>query len=457
MKLKDLAFRRDYPAFHYKSYHIQKDDGRITLRFDFEIPGLCTFSPTTVIETGNLSLMNPPDDEAARELVFSLGLVECVSYLKAVCPERLVVHCGALSEEDRRWWQKLYYHGLGEFLYRNDLQTDEQSLLTICAPEKKEASAPAARFGMDVIIPVGGGKDSAVTATLLKNCGKRIRYFTVNDQPARTATVLAAGGSERDMIRTRRTIAPNLLKLNREGFLNGHTPFSAIVAFLAAYCAYLTGSRDIVLSNEASANESNIAGLPVNHQYSKSYEFEQDVSDYIQNRLGLPMRYFSLLRPFNELQIAKYFAALPAFHPVFRSCNAGSKQNIWCGHCPKCLFVYCILAPFLPKDALDRIFGGCLTDKTELLEDFKGLCGLSPVKPFECVGTVSELCAALQMTIQKYQKEGIPLPALLAYYAKETENRPAPHDFLSDYNEENGIPAEYLPYVKEMYRYVSQH
>ena len=99
----------------------------------------------------------------------------------------------------------------------------------------------------------------------------------------------------------------------------------------------------VALSNESSANESTVAGSTVNHQYSKSFEFEQDFHKYEKDWLGSGVYYFSMLRPLSEFQIAKYFAGATAYHDIFRSCNAGSKQDIWCGHCPKCLFVFLIL------------------------------------------------------------------------------------------------------------------
>lgn len=457
MLINDCKFRTLYPEFIYKSYKIKKRDNEIELEFNFEIPGLCDFTPKTVIKTDNLNIINPIDSESAKQIVFSLGMTECVSYFKAVCPEKLTVKCGYLSESDKKYWKKLYFGGLGEFLYRNGIQASEEDFLDInsSAAKKTDTYNIFNKSGCSVV-PVGGGKDSAVTAALLKNNNiDKIMYFTVNDQQAREDTVRISGGKKNDIIRTYRTIDKNLLELNKRGFLNGHTPFSAIVAFLSAYCAYITGSENIILSNEASANESNIEGMQVNHQYSKSYEFEKDFSEYISEKSGADIKYFSLLRPFNELQIAKYFSSLPQYHGVFRSCNAGSKANIWCGNCPKCLFVYCIIAPFIEKKELDLIFGGCMTDKIDLIEDFKGLCGLSPVKPFECVGTVEELKYALSLTIKKYNENGTPLPSLLKYYA-DTADINFCCNLLEEFNTENGIPEKFKPCVKEMFDYVSQ-
>ena len=134
-----------------------------------------------------------------------------------------------------------------------------------------------------------------------------------------------------------------MLELNRQGYLNGHTPFSALVAFSGIIAARMHGLSMVALSNESSANESTVQGSTVNHQYSKSFKFEEDFHYYQNTYLRGSAYYFSLLRPLSEFQIARYFAGQKQYHGIFRSCNAGSRTDSWCGHCPKCLFVYLIL------------------------------------------------------------------------------------------------------------------
>lgn len=445
------SLRRDYPVFAYDGFRIEREPDGVRLRFDFSVEGLCAFHPETFIRTDALPLLNGFDDETAQAIVFSLGLTEAVSYYKAVCSPVIEVRCGALTDAQIRWWKKLWYHGLGEFFYRNGIETTEADFVTVrCTGTPKPARADFRSAGLH-IVPIGGGKDSAVTLSLLQKEKDKIFGFTVNDQKARTDTAIAAGLPTERIIRTHRTIDPELLRLNREGFLNGHTPFSAIVAFLSLYCAYLIGAEDVVLSNESSANESTVSGSDVNHQYSKSYTFERDFTAYARDALGLPIRYFSLLRPFNEMQIAKQFAALPQYHAAFRSCNVGSKKNVWCCSCAKCLFVWCILSPFLSEDALVAVFGENLLEKQALLPELLALCGLRDEKPFECIGTVREVCAALQMTARKYRAAGRPLPALLR---DVIDRLPPTDDPLLDFNDEHNVPDAFMPYVEEMLRYV---
>ncbi len=451
---KFLEFSEKYDTFVYHGFFLEKAADEISIAFDFEIKGLTSFRPKTVIKTDNLKLINDFDSETGKALVFSLGMVELISYWKAACCKNVIVECGLLSEEQISWWKRLYFNGLSEFFYRNSIETDIDSFMNITSSGEKRGTFEKVNFNSKNIIPVGGGKDSAVTAELLSDRRLDNMFFTVNDQKARTETVKAAGYSENSIIRTYRTISPELLELNKLGFLNGHTPFSAIVAFLSAYCAYLIGAKYIVLSNESSANDTNLIDAEVNHQYSKSYQFERDFTHYLDSYLVKGIEYFSILRAFNELQIAKQFAAFPQYFDEFRSCNRGSKKNIWCGECAKCLFVYSILSPFIEPQRLEKIFGKNMLDDISLKEDFDGLTGISAVKPFECVGTAEEVCLALNLTAEKYKKNGEKLPRLLEYF--DGSGKKVHANLLKEFNPENSIPAEFVESVTEMYKYVSK-
>lgn len=237
-----------------------------------------------------------------------------------------------------------------------------------------------------ILIPIGGGKDSCVTAELLsEEKDNNLCLIIGGKEPSVKSAEIAGYGDK--IVYVKRTIDKNLLELNKQGFLNGHTPFSSMLAFLAYLIAYLTGKKYVALSNESSANESNVEGENINHQYSKSFEFEQDFREYADKYLNAGVEYFSMLRPLNELQIAMLFAKNEKYHKIFRSCNVGSKSTPWewCGICPKCLFVYIILSPFLYKEKLVEIFKDDLYERKSLLNTFIELCGYGETKPFECV------------------------------------------------------------------------
>lgn len=247
------------------------------------------------------------------------------------------------------------------------------------------------------------------------------------------------------MIEVKRTIDKNLLHLNSKGYLNGHTPFSAVVAFLTYFISYILGKKYVILSNEDSANETNVKGENINHQYSKSIEFENDFREYAKKYLKGNVEYFSMLRPISELQIAMLFSKLEKYHKVFKSCNVGSKSEPWkwCCDCPKCLFVYTILSPFLCKEKLINIFGEDLFERKDLLNTFIELCGYGKTKPFECVGTYREIRFAISEVIRRCNKE---LPFLLKYYKDNYEL--STENLLKYYNENNNLPKEFENVLK---------
>ena len=459
-KLNSLELRNKYPLFVYEGAKVEKKEHSLDIEYSFYIEGLCKFKPTLSIETDNLSIINAFDSPLGKKLVFNMGLSEAVSYFKCVCPKKIDVKCGFLSEEDCAYWRHRWASGLGEFFYINGIEPcKEEDFIEITSNPalKEEVSFDVAVIGKN-IIPVGGGKDSCVTAYLLRKFKKDNMFFTVNDQKARTDCVKAAGYSEGDIIKVHRTIDKNLLELNKQGFLNGHTPFSAVVAFISLFAAYLVGAENIVLSNEASANEGNTEN-GVNHQYSKSFDFEYDFNEYVKRNFTEKIHYFSLLRPFSELQIAKMFASRPEYRRVFRSCNRGSKQNIWCESCPKCLFVYGMLSAFLSDGEMKEIFSSDMFEKEELIPDFRGLTGLDPVKPFECVGTAEEYRTALAMKILSLKREKRELPLLLRIFddAFCCEDIVRESTALSEYNRENLVPEKFSECLTEMYSYVSNN
>lgn len=150
----------------------------------------------------------------------------------------------------------------------------------------------------------------------------------------------------------------------------------------------------------------------INHQYSKSIAFEKDFRDYVYNYINEDINYYSFLRPLSELQIALLFSQFSAYFPVFKSCNVGSKTDIWCCNCSKCLFTFIILSPFLSPTVLKTIFSVNLFDKENLIPTLQELIGETEAKPFECVGTIEEVCIALCESIQQYKT----LPPLLHYF-----------------------------------------
>ena len=68
-------------------------------------------------------------------------------------------------------------------------------------------------------------------------------FFLINPTIAAKDSVHIAGYNEEDIILIKRYLDPTLLKLNEEGFLNGHIPLSAEFAFISILTAALKGKK----------------------------------------------------------------------------------------------------------------------------------------------------------------------------------------------------------------------
>ena len=242
---------------------------------------------------------------------------------------------------------------------------------------------------------------------------------------------------------------PLLFTMNTEGYYNGHVPISGIIAFVLTLAAYLYDYSYIVMSNEKSADEGNtqMDGIDINHQRSKSFAFEEAFGDYLHDSMSPDLRYFSLLRSMYEIKIAELFSRYNQYFDVFSSCNTNFKileetdkklgspnfdNQRRCGKCPKCAFVYGILRPFLTKEDTQLIFGKELFADESLLPTFKALLGIDGIKPFECVGTNEEMILAFKKSYdlwtQTYQEE---LPYALAMFTDLILPNMQARDFIS--------------------------
>ena len=224
--------------------------------------------------------------------------------------------------------------------------------------------------------------------------------FSLGDAEPIRACIKAAGPP---FIRVHRRLDGALFKLNEAGALNGHVPITGILSAIALASSVMVGCDVIAMSNEHSASVPNlqIGDSEVNHQFSKSLEFEKDFSEYVTNYISPNLSYFSLLRPLSEIEIARRFAKSREYFQIFRSCNTGFRQSPtarhkgWCCNCPKCRFVFLALSPFIAKTELIGIFGTNLLDDETQVDGFAQLCGLQEHKPFECVGDIAESAAVM--------------------------------------------------------------
>ena len=407
-------------VFRYRDYAVDAGRGVLICRYELdgrEFTERVTLHPSARWHTD--------EARAAARLVF---LLSGVSYYKTAAPPVIDFGATALTGAEEAFLREFYLQGLGEFAYRNHLDLISLGLRAQRAPD--QPSAPSAPAGpLRALVPFGGGIDSIVTVEQVRRQAD-VALFVVSRPGDRfDAIEQPAAVTGLPVVRAEREIDPQLLRSAELGFLNGHVPVTGILSAIAVLAAVLTGRDAVVMSNEWSASVPTLehAGRPVNHQYSKSEEFEAAFRGVLAGQGSLPA-YFSWLRDRTELWVGERFAALTQYHGSFRSCNkafyAERSRRLahWCGQCDKCCFIDLILAPFLPAEALRRIFavaGEPLADPG-LAAKFRSLLGAG-AKPFECVGEVAECRAAVLLAARRDDRAGT---ALLRELAAEVESWP---------------------------------
>lgn len=380
-------------------------DGR-SFREEVRFPGDGNWSDQAVIE--------------AARIVF---LLTGVSYYKTSAPPVIDLGGHQLTAIEHDFLLSYYLDGLGEFAYRNELD-----LTGLCIDGPRLARRVPVTYsapGGGPLVPFGGGVDSITTVELVTSRTDNAALFVVNrpgdrfvaiEQPARITGL--------PVVRAERILDEQVLRSAELGFLNGHVPVTGILSAIAVLAAVLNRREAVVMSNEwsASVGTIDVNGRSINHQYSKSLAFESGLRAMISGSMGDGLDYFSALRPFTELSIARRFAGLTQYFETFRSCNRAFhidrtlRRDQWCGRCDKCCFIDLILAPFLDQSTLGTIFGGHEPlNEPAFLEKFRILTGLSTgTKPWECVGDVTECRAATVLAAARPGRDGNPTLRALA-------------------------------------------
>lgn len=397
--------------FRYVDWSVDRAASQLTCRY--ELDGVSFTEEIVVLEGGDWG------SDAARAAARLVFLLAGVSYYKTAAPPLIDFGDESLTPTEAALLRSFYVDGLGEFAFENDLNLVDLELVHRSAPADDPANGEGTRGGTP-LVPFGGGIDSIVTVELVRPIAEAALFIVNRPGDRFDAIERAAAATRLPIVRAERAIDPKLLDREASsGYMNGHVPITGIISAIALLAAALQGRDAVVMSNEWSASAGTIQhrGRWINHQYSKGFEFESMLRDWVRESIWPDLEYFSRLRPYSELWIAQRFAELTEYHSVFHSCNRAfasdptKRLDHWCGVCPKCCFIDLILAPFLEPTALGAIFGGRepLADPS-LRQMFDGLVAASSAfKPFECVGDVDESRAAVVMAAQRADRVGFPL------------------------------------------------
>lgn len=382
-------------SFEFSSYNFDSTNRKVEFKYVLNTTEAIEFTETLYLPEGMATDIPP---QLLDQILHSIHIMLGISYWKLYCPKQIVIKTAQLGKAQADFWNTVYTKGLGEFFYKNKI--DFKNLVVFPYQESTTTQPISFPRKNRSLVGIGGGKDSIVTAEILKKAGKDFATIIIETQKPHHISTEVAQLIDKDNLVIQRQVDPKLFELNNDpNAFNGHIPISAVFAFVGILAAVLYDYSYVVVSNERSANYGNTEylGEMINHQWSKTIEFEQLFQQYIKSFVTPDVTYFSLLRGLSEYKIAELFTQFPDYFNVFSSCNKNYAINKdlpttnWCGDCPKCAFVFILFAAFLSKEQVVGIFGQDLLAKDTLMDTYKELLGMSGVKPFECVGTPEEV------------------------------------------------------------------
>lgn len=386
------------PVFTFKDWQFEGASGELRLHYHDSVYGdFCETLKFPPVSPERLTVIKDPLSRAINCLHWMAG----VSYYKTSLAGEIRFTQAQPDHSQAQWLAQTWQAGLAELAYEHELGWLDH--IQFPASDVQLANPKPLSLSPRSLVAIGGGKDSLVSIELLKAVNEDLQLFMVG-QSTFIQQVAAATGC--GLYQVERTLDPRLIQANETGAYNGHVPVTAINGCVAVVAALLGDFDAVVFSNERSADEGNVRadnGQWVNHQHSKSAEYEAAWQAIIRQTVAPDIHCFSLLRPFSELAIVRQFSAYSHYFAVFSSCNrnfhlAGSRNlnHHWCGQCPKCAFVFLCLAPFVSRQALLQIFQGDLLADETLHDLFAALLDVSGMKPFECVGEARECRVAMQ-------------------------------------------------------------
>lgn len=399
---------REFNSFYFESFSFDKQTLKASFEYSFDENYF--FQEEIDFFSEKFLVRDILDDDIINNFLFSLHIALGISYYKSFPTKNLYVKSWFLDSNQIEFWQKFYKNWLWEFLYTNDIKP--QNLFNFI----NDSELRHEKIDFEVVeksfIALWGWKDSLVSIDLFRknNLDYDLVVFWKTDSIKENCARLL----KKDIYFIKRKISQNLLDLNNLWNYNWHVPITWIIAFCLLFASYIYNYKYIVLSNEKSANSWNTfwQWLEINHQWSKSLDFERDFWNYVNDYLSSDIKYFSILRGWYELKIAEYFSKnLKDFFWVFSSCNNNFKidenkrlkQTIWCNSCPKCAFVFTILRPYLTEQEIISIFWEDLFLKSSIQKTFLELLWIDWIKPFECVWEIEEVVLAFYKSLDFYK------------------------------------------------------
>ena len=420
-------------SFTFGAYKVNTASSTIffTYQVKFKFGISKTFTDRLIFQNITPELWGKIPKSVLEPTLQSLLLMIGINYWCVFPTNNIRIKEFTLTHKQAQFWDSLYLNGLGEFFYK--MKIDFRKLIAFPYGDSATASMPTQfERPKKALLLNGAGKDSILSAEMLKAFGMPFDFFSFAPTPAHKHIAKLVGAKTISVTRHRDPWINFVVSWS--GVSNDY-PSVSTFTFIAVLLAELIGYNSIIFSNERSADFGNLTylGLQVNHQWCKSTEAEKLINDYIQHFITPSISTSSLLREYSELEIMKRFVKYPQYFHNVTSCNAYfwlsrpeqlfMRKAYWCKKCPKCVFLFACFSAFLSKKEVTDIFGANLYTNKLLLPLVKRILGIEGFKPLDCVGEPEEMILAMHYASRSGEYSSEPAMKLFE------EHFPSNYDF----------------------------
>ncbi|MEY2671693.1 MAG: hypothetical protein RL687_110, partial [Candidatus Parcubacteria bacterium] len=189
-------------SFTFGDYKINKSRGTVT--FDYHVQfksGIKqTYHDKLVLKNIKPEHWDKIPPEILRHTLESLTLMMGINYWCAFPTKNIKIKNFTLNREQAQFWDSLYLNGLGEFFYF--MKMDFHDLIAFPYDENKKApQSSSMELPERSLLLNGAGKDSILSAEILKTSNTPFDFFAFAPTPAHTRIGKLVGANTIEVIR----------------------------------------------------------------------------------------------------------------------------------------------------------------------------------------------------------------------------------------------------------------
>lgn len=324
------------------------------------------------------------------------ALANLIDLISITLPEQVAVDGIRLSRGGLHFWKETARHLCAERIAEDELPASMLDVRWSTGGTLRGRMEPFTwKKRRGELLAMSGGKESLAALKLMERTTAPALFFLHYPDAGwhHGGRLLEHFSRTHECVRVRCDVTRTGPLLRRHGcgaygmFVIGQIVFSALL--------HMDRWSRIVIGNEFSANFGNGLhdGVPVNHQYDKSFGFARRLNDYLATHVTDEFSHRSPFWDWYEYRISREFFADARHLRHWTSCNNATSARWFCGDCAKCAFVFLMGAAHGDPALVRRLMGANMLDNLPLI---RSLADPEAPKPLECVGTKEETWVALE-------------------------------------------------------------